>query len=121
MIGKSFTSQLEGRCLTIDVRCLENAQKKTKQNKKIKNKQTNKTLGPTRLQLFRLQLCLLGCMLRLAVEGLVVTVLVLAGWVQSLCLASRRDWCVEVKDLGSNKEDDDVVRDKKKRKKEKKK
>lgn len=51
-----------------------------------------------RLQLFRLQLRLLGGMLRLAAEGLVVTVLVLAGRVQSLCLASRRDRGVEVKD-----------------------
>lgn len=48
----------------------------------------------------------------LAAEGLVVTVLVLAGRVQSLCLASRRDRGVEVKDLRGNKEEDDVEREK---------
>lgn len=84
------------------------------------NKQQKKKLAPTRLQLFRLQLRLLGGMLRLAAEGLVVTVLVLAGRVQSLCLASRRDRGVEVKDLRGNKEEDDVEREKKIKYKEKK-
>lgn len=53
----------------------------------------------TRLQLFRLHLRLLHRMLRLAVEGLVVAVLVLAGLVQSLCLTSWRDRGVEVEHL----------------------
>lgn len=56
-------------------------------------------------------------MLRLAAEGLVVTVLVLAGRVQSLCLASRRDWGIEVKDLRGRKEEDDVKREREKKKK----
>lgn len=96
MVGKLFASQPEEARLT--------------------NKKTNKKLVPTRLQLFRLQLRLLGGMLRLAAEGLVVTVLVLAGRVQSLCLASRRDRGVEVKDLRGNKEEDDVEREKKQNK-----
>lgn len=56
-------------------------------------------------------------MLRLAAEGLVVTVLVLAGWVQSLCLASRRDRGVEVKDLRGRKEEDDGKRESEREKK----
>lgn len=63
----------------------------------------NKELELTRLQLFRLQLRLLSGMLRLAAEGLVVTVLVLAGRVQGLSLASRWDWGVEVEDLRGNR------------------
>lgn len=51
----------------------------------------------------------------LAAEGLVVIVLVLAGRVQSLCLASRRDRGVEVKDLRGKKEEDDVERAKTKK------
>lgn len=54
---------------------------------------------PTRLQLFWLHLRLLHRMLRLAAEGLVVTVLVLTGLVQSLRLTSWRDWGIEVEHL----------------------
>lgn len=59
---------------------------------------------PTRLQWLWLHLGLLHRMLRLAAEGLVVAVLVLAGLVQSLRLISWWDRGIEVEHLRGEQE-----------------
>lgn len=64
----------------------------------LDNEENSENL-PTRLQLFWLHVRLFHRMLWLAAEGLVVTVLVLTGLVQSLCLTGRRDWGIEVEHL----------------------